>query len=111
MTVDITQIACQRFDPALGSSVESLFTSAVSSLNGIMPEDAIGRSINAERDRIVAAVAAIASRATAPNPVIVRCLVMGTLRSQPHSWVSGNRAEVQRRHKKNVERTAMRGRK
>src|SRR5260370_37980377 len=42
-----------------------------------MPADAIGRSVEGECDRIVAA-AAPASRATVTNPVIVRCFVMGT---------------------------------
>jgi hypothetical protein len=45
--------------------------------------------VQGECDRIVAAVAATASRATAANPVILRCFVIRTSsRPQPSLWVA-----------------------
>lgn len=61
------------------SSVGSLFTSTT----GRLPATTV-RSVEGECDRIAAAVAATASRATATNPVIVRCFVnQNLLRSPP----------------------------
>ena len=55
----------------------SLFTSAVRSLNDVKPAGPIERSVECDYERTVAAVATAARRATAANPVIVRCFVMG----------------------------------
>lgn len=58
------------------SVASSLFSSAARTFNDPTPADTVGRFV--EGDLMVATVAAVASRATATNPVIVRCFVIGT---------------------------------
>jgi hypothetical protein len=59
-------------------AVGRLFASTVRSFNIVVPVETIMPSVSGECDLMVAAVAATASRATATNPVIVRCLVIRT---------------------------------
>jgi hypothetical protein len=56
---------------AVGSSFASTF-------DIVVPAETIGPSVEGECDLMVAADAATASKATATNPVIVRCLVIRT---------------------------------
>ena len=48
--------------------------------------DAVSRPVECECDRTLAVVATTASRATITNPVILRCLVMGTPPSSKKKW-------------------------
>jgi len=54
------------------------FASPVGPFNVVVPAEATVMSAQCRCDLMVAAVAATAIRATAPNPVIVRCLVIRT---------------------------------
>jgi hypothetical protein len=84
-------IADQRSSKlAVGDS----FASTVTPFNAVVPAETTMPSVEGECDLMLAAVAATASRATATNPVIVRCLVTRTslllLWSQrPLVWVTG----------------------
>ena len=84
-------IADQRSSKlAVGNS----FASTVTPFNAVVPAETTMPSVEGECDLMLAAVAATASRATATNPVIVRCLVTRTslllLWSQrPLVWVTG----------------------
>ena len=49
--------------------------------------DAVSRPVECECDRTLAVVATTASRATITNPVILRCLVMGTPPSSKRSGI------------------------
>src|SRR6476646_6450416 len=60
------------------SAAGSLFASTAGSFNNVVPAETTTPSVQGECDRMVAAVAATASRATATNPVIVRCFVIRT---------------------------------
>jgi hypothetical protein len=68
-------IADQRSSKLAG---ESLFASTARSFNIVVPGATTMPSVQDACDLMVAAVAATASRATATNPVIVRCLVIRT---------------------------------
>ena len=72
------------------SAAAALFGSTVRPFNNVVPESAMP-SVQGECDRMVTAVAATASRATATNPVIVRCFVIRTSWSPKASleWVTG----------------------
>jgi hypothetical protein len=73
-------------------AVGRLFASTVRSFNIVVPVETIMPSVSGECDLMVAAVAATASRATATNPVIVRCLVIRTSycgAKAPLVWVTG----------------------
>src|SRR3954452_19404183 len=59
-------------------AVESLFASTARSFNIVVPGATTMPSVQGACDLMVAAVAATVSRATATNPVIVRCLVIRT---------------------------------
>jgi hypothetical protein len=59
-------------------AVGSLFASTVKSFNIGVPAETTMPSVEGECDLMLAAVAATASKATATNPVIVRCLVIST---------------------------------
>jgi len=73
-------------DWSSNSLVGSMPAAAVNSPIDIVFEAA--RSAEDECDLMVAAVVAAAMRATPINPVIVRCLIIGNLRSQPQwTWV------------------------
>jgi hypothetical protein len=58
-------------------AVASLFASTVKP-SVVVPVETTILSVERECDLMLAAVAATASRATATNPVIVRCLVIST---------------------------------
>jgi hypothetical protein len=79
----------------------SLFASTVRPLNIVVPE-ATMPSVQGEWDLMVTAVAATTSRATATNPVIVRCFVTRTsyCGPKPLSVGHGNFAKVQQQSDK-----------
>jgi hypothetical protein len=66
-------------------AVESLFASTVSPFGIVVLAETTMPSVEGECDLMLAAVAAAASRATATNPVIVRCLVMRTSYCGPNA--------------------------
>jgi hypothetical protein len=78
-------------------AVGSLFASTVRPFNMVVPAETTTASVKGECDLMVAAVAATASRATATNPVIVRCFVIRTYSGPPKplSMGHGNFAKVQ----------------
>lgn len=82
-------IADQRSSKlAVGSS----FASTLRPFDIVVPAETTMPSVEGECDFMVAADAATASKATATNPVIVRCLVMRTSYSGPNApwcWVTG----------------------
>jgi hypothetical protein len=77
------------------SAVGSLFASTVRPFNKVVP------SVQGKCDLMAAPVAATVSRATATNPVIVRCFVIRTSSSSKPTRVGhGNFAKVQQRRDK-----------
>jgi hypothetical protein len=75
-------IADQRSSKlAVGSS----FASTLRPFDIVVPAETTMPSVEGECDFMVAADAATASKATATNPVIVRCLVMRTSYSGPNA--------------------------
>ena len=77
------------------SAVGSLFASTVRPFNEVVP------SVQGKCDLMAAPVAATVSRATATNPVIVRCFVIRTSSSSKPTRVGhGNFAKVQQRRDK-----------
>ncbi|MEH2589070.1 hypothetical protein V1273_002909 [Bradyrhizobium sp. AZCC 1721] len=81
-------IADQRSSKlAVGSS----FASTVRPFDMVVPAETAMLSVEGECDLMVAADAATASRATATNPVIVRCFVIRTScgPESPLGWVRG----------------------
>ena len=81
-------IADQRSSKLAAGSV---LASTVRSFNMVVPGETTKPSVQVACDLMVAAVAATASRATATNPVIVRCLVIRTScgPKAPQLWVTG----------------------
>jgi hypothetical protein len=84
----VEDIADQRSSKlAVGSS----FASTVRPFDMVVPAETAMLSVEGECDLMVAADAATASRATATNPVIVRCFVIRTScgPESPLGWVRG----------------------
>lgn len=82
------EIADQRSSKLAAGTV---FASTMWPIGVVVPVASTMPSVPGACDLMVAAVAATASRATVTNPVIVRCLVIGTScgPKAPQSWVTG----------------------
>jgi hypothetical protein len=93
----VSVVGAESADQRSSKLAGAMFASTVEPFNMVLAAESIVASVQCRCDLMVAAVAATASRATARNPVIVRCLVIRTsvVLKAPLAWVRRNFAEVQ----------------